>query len=63
MRFDNQTALVTGGGTGIGKAIVERLVSEGAHVYALGRTRSTLDESVTAANAVALVGQRRLRWI
>ena len=52
MRFHNQTALVTGGGTGIGKAIVERLVSEGAHVYALGRTRATLDESVTAANAV-----------
>ena len=52
MRFQDQTALVTGGGTGIGKGIVERLVSEGAHVFALGRTRSTLEESVTAANAV-----------
>ncbi len=31
-RFENKTALVTGGGSGIGKSICCRLASEGAHV-------------------------------
>ncbi len=34
-RFENKTALVTGGGSGIGKSICLRLASEGAHVLAL----------------------------
>jgi NAD(P)-dependent dehydrogenase (short-subunit alcohol dehydrogenase family) len=31
-RYENKTALVTGGGSGIGKSISSRLASEGAHV-------------------------------
>ena len=37
MRFDGKTALVTGGARGIGLAITERLLSEGARVALLDR--------------------------
>ncbi len=32
IRFESKTALVTGGGSGIGKSICDRLANEGAHV-------------------------------
>ena len=31
-RFDNQIAVITGGASGLGKAIGKRLASEGAYV-------------------------------
>lgn len=34
-RFENQTAVITGGGTGIGLAIAEKLASEGAKIWIL----------------------------
>lgn len=34
-RFDNQIAVITGGGTGIGLAVAEKLASEGAKVWLL----------------------------
>ena len=40
MRFANKVAIVTGGGSGIGLAISERLASEGGAVVT-GRSRST----------------------
>ncbi|MBN1630745.1 MAG: SDR family oxidoreductase [Thermoleophilia bacterium] len=44
MRLDGKTALVTGGGTGIGAAIAERLVAEGAKVCITGRRKERLEQ-------------------
>lgn len=43
MRLNGKVALVTGGGTGIGAAITERFVSEGARVCITGRRQEVLD--------------------
>jgi len=38
-----KTALVTGGTSGIGRAVVDRFVAEGAHVVVTGRRQAQLD--------------------
>ena len=42
-RFTDKTAVVTGGASGIGKAVVERLVKEGAHVAIFDRDQKAMD--------------------
>ncbi|MEV0341851.1 SDR family NAD(P)-dependent oxidoreductase [Nocardia sp. NPDC050713] len=44
--LDGYTALITGGGTGIGRAVAHRFVAEGACVTVLGRQLDPLTESV-----------------
>lgn len=45
-RFEGKTAIVTGASRGIGLAIAQRLVAEGARVVITARKKETLDEAV-----------------
>lgn len=51
-RLAGRTAVVTGGGSGIGLASAKRFVAEGAFVYIFGRRQQVLDE------ALAILGDR-----
>jgi 3-oxoacyl-[acyl-carrier protein] reductase len=51
-RFENQTAIVTGAGRGIGEAIARRLASEGAKVACISRSESNSAKVAEAINAV-----------
>jgi NAD(P)-dependent dehydrogenase (short-subunit alcohol dehydrogenase family) len=44
-RLQSRTALVTGGGTGIGRAVAHRFLAEGCRVVIAGRTESKLRET------------------
>jgi NAD(P)-dependent dehydrogenase (short-subunit alcohol dehydrogenase family) len=57
-RLDGKTAVVTGGGTGIGLATARRFIDEGAFVYITGRRREPLDRAVAelGPNARAVQG-------
>lgn len=50
-RFENKVALITGGGTGIGAAIAEKMASEGAAVALCGRRADILQAKVAQFRA------------
>ena len=46
LRLDGKTAVITGGTSGIGLAIAQRFVDEGAHVFIVARRQEGLDAAV-----------------
>lgn len=63
-RLKGKTALITGAGTGVGRAAMALFAAEGARVLGVGRTASTLRESAAAAgDAPLLVGDLALDGI
>lgn len=52
-RFENQVAIVTGAGRGIGEAIAKRLAAEGAKIAVVSRTESNSVRTADAINAGA----------
>lgn len=57
MGYEGHAAWVTGGGTGIGKALALELARQGADVAITGRRQDRLDE---AAQAIEALGRRAL---
>lgn len=52
-RLQGKTAVVTGGGSGIGLGAAKRFIEEGAFVYLFGRRQAALDAAVAQLGASA----------
>jgi 3-oxoacyl-[acyl-carrier protein] reductase len=52
MRFENQVAIVTGAGRGIGQATALRLANEGARVACVSRTEANAESIADQINAI-----------
>ncbi len=52
--LQNKTAIVTGGGTGIGLGIAKRFAAEGARVFITGRRSDVLDAAVAEIGSAAV---------
>lgn len=48
--LNNKTAIITGGGTGIGFMVTNEFISRGAKVYIIGRRKEKLKESTETIN-------------
>ena len=48
MTLKNKVCLITGGGSGIGRAIANKMAKEGARIIVVGRTQTKIDETVSS---------------
>ena len=48
MTLNNKVCLITGGGSGIGRATAIKMAEEGATIVVVGRTQSKIDETVSS---------------
>lgn len=55
-RLAGKVAVITGAGTGVGRACMRRFAAEGAIVFGVGRTAATLEESLAEARAAGGTG-------
>ena len=54
-RLEGKTAIVTGGGTGIGLASAKRFIDEGAFVFIFGRRQEQLDKALEVRERLPLL--------
>lgn len=58
--FKGNSAVITGGSSGIGKAVASRLAQSGANIFILARNRDRLDRALREIEVQALDPQQRL---
>jgi len=56
-RLEGRRAIITGAGSGIGRASALRFASEGAHVLAVGRTEASLKETVSLVRSAGGIAE------
>lgn len=54
-KLENKTAVVTGGSSGIGRAVAERFAKEGARVLIVGRKEDALRETAATSDKISYV--------
>lgn len=55
-RFSGKVALITGGGTGIGAAVAQRIAAEGGHIVLMGRRRAPLEAVAAPLGGLVVAG-------
>ena len=57
--MDKKVAIVTGAGSGVGRAVSLALLEGGYHVVLAGRRQDALEQTIAEAGAVSSVGRRQ----
>jgi len=63
MDFSRKHAIITGGSSGIGRAMAHRLAQRGAHVSIIARTQSALDETLAELDALRADAAQQFRAV